>query len=58
MPSYMLVFVLPWLIRGVAFLVLAIRAEKEDLPAIARAFTGTGPKDNDGADTPPSLPKS
>jgi len=55
MPSYTLVFAAPCLI-GVAIIVIAFRAKKDDLPEIVRAIMRMGPKD-DGGDSPPSLPK-
>lgn len=56
MPSYTLVFATPCLI-GIAIIVIAFRANKDDLPEIIRAIMRVGPKDDDDAGGPPSLPK-
>lgn len=55
MLSYTLIFVAPSLI-GLAILVIAFRAKKDDLPEIVRALAGARRKDDDD-DGPPSLPK-
>jgi hypothetical protein len=46
----------PWLIFGMAFLVIVIRANKDDLPAIVRAMMRMGPSDDEDRKGPPSLP--
>jgi hypothetical protein len=67
MPSYALAFVAPCLIGlavVLAVIVAAARANRDDLPEIIRtlpeiirALMRMGPRDSDGGDGPPSLPK-
>jgi hypothetical protein len=47
----------PLSLIGLAVLVAAIRANKDDLPAIVRALFGR-PGDDDDRDDTPSLPKT
>jgi hypothetical protein len=54
---YMLVAIPPSLIT-LAVILVVIRADQKDLPAIVSAITGIGPGDDDTGNNPPSLPKS
>lgn len=54
----LVIFALPASLKATAALVAAIRAKKEDLPAIVRGLNE--PRDDGGDDSgkpPPSLPK-
>jgi hypothetical protein len=53
----MVLLAIPPTLIGVAVVLAVIRAKKDDLPDIVRALMRMGPKDDDGGDSPPSLPK-
>ena len=55
MPPYA-IFAAPASLISVAFILVVIRANKDDLPAIVRALFGR-PGDDDDRDDPPSLQK-
>jgi hypothetical protein len=56
MPMYVLPWLVPGCLIGLAILVAVFRANKDDLPAIVRALMMMGPRDDDSGKGPPSLP--
>lgn len=56
LPVYVILAV-PSSLFAVAAIVAVIRADRGDLPAIVRALTRMGPRNDDSGEGPPSLPK-
>ena len=56
MPVYVILAV-PSSLFAVAAIVAVIRADRDDLPAVVRALTRMGPRDDASGEGPPSLPR-
>jgi hypothetical protein len=57
MMFYALALRMPYLIIGVAFIIIVCRANRADLPAIVRAIMRVEPHGDDSRKDPPSLPR-